>query len=78
MKNGISDIWGIQYHPEITYSKMINLIHFRKDRLIEKKAFSDQSEIDQHVKIIEKENKISDKNSRMQELKNWLDYLNAN
>ena len=75
---GISDIWGIQYHPEITYSKMINLIHFRKDRLIEKKAFSDQSEIDQHVKIIEKENKISDKNSRMQELKNWLDYLNAN
>ena len=57
---------------------MINLIHFRKDRLIEKKAFSDQSEIDQHVKIIEKENKVSDKNSRMQELKNWLDYLNAN
>ena len=77
-KYGISDIWGIQYHPEITYSKMINLIHFRKDRLIEKKAFSDQSEIDQHVKIIEKENKVSDKNSRMQELKNWLDYLNAN
>ena len=38
-KSGVSDIWGIQYHPEITYSKMINLIHFRKDRLIEKKLF---------------------------------------
>ena len=49
-----------------------------KNILSPKKAFSDQSEIDQHVKIIEKENKISDKNSRMQELKNWLDYLNAN
>ena len=32
-KSGVSDIWGIQYHPEITYDKMISLIHFRKDRL---------------------------------------------
>ena len=73
---GISNIWGIQYHPEITYSKMISLIHFRKDRLLEKKAFTNQSEIDTHVKIIEEENKISNKNDRMRELKNWLDMIN--
>ena len=28
-KSGISNVWGIQYHPEITYSKMISLIKFR-------------------------------------------------
>ncbi len=71
-KAGISNVWGIQYHPEITYSKMISLINFRKDRLLEKKAFLDQSEINSHVKIIEEENKITQKDSRMRELKNWL------
>ena len=55
------DIWGIQYHPEISYDKMIRLIHFRTDRLIEKKAFEDQKEIDNHVQMIEQENQISNK-----------------
>ena len=75
-KTGVSDIWGIQYHPEITYNKMINLIHFRKERLLDKKAFKDESEIYSHIKIIEKENKVSDKRSRMKELENWLNYIN--
>jgi len=73
---GSTNIWGIQYHPEITYTKMIDLIHFRKDRLLKKKAFVDQTEIDTHVKIIENENKISNKDARMRELKNWLNLLN--
>ena len=30
------------------------------------------------IKNIEQENKVTDKNSRMQELKNWLEYLNEN
>ena len=51
------DIWGIQYHPEISYDKMIRLIHFRTDRLIDKKAFKDQKEINNHIQMIEKENK---------------------
>ena len=73
---GDCDIWGIQYHPEITYNKMINLIIFRKERLLEKGAFKDQNEIDSHIGHIEKENKKLDKISRMRELENWLDYLN--
>ena len=77
-KAGISDIWGIQYHPEITYNKMISLIHFRKDRLIEKEAFKDENEINEHVKMIEDENKITNKNLRMRELENWLTYINVN
>ncbi len=70
-----SEIWGIQYHPEITYSKMINLINFRKDRLLDKKAFKDMDEINSHIKIIEKEIKVSDKSSRMRELGNWLNFI---
>ena len=70
------DVWGLQYHPEITYNKMINLIIFRKDRLIERGAFKDQNHIDDHIKNIEIENNKLDKLSRMRELENWLDYLN--
>ena len=47
-----SNVWGIQYHPEIPYEKMIRLIHFRKERLLEKKAFKSGDEIVTHVKSI--------------------------
>ena len=75
-KYGKSDIWGLQYHPEITYSKMISLIKFRKDRLInDRKCFKDEEEIKKHINFIEQEIKVSVKESRMLELKNWLNYL---
>ena len=77
-KSGVSNIWGLQYHPEITYHKMISLIKFRKDKLINsRKCFNDEKEIQEHINFIEKEIKISVKESRMLELKNWLDYLKA-
>ena len=57
---------------------MIKLIRFRTDRLIEKKAFEDQEEINSHVKMIEDENQISNKDLRMMELRNWIAYLNEN
>ncbi len=74
-KSGVSDIWGIQDHPEITYDKMISLIHFRKDRLLNNKAFVDEEEINNHVAMIAEENKKSNKDLRMRELENWLNYL---
>jgi len=77
-KYGISDIWGLQYHPEITYHKMITLIKFRKERLINvRKCFKDEQEIQKHIQFIEEEIKKSSKDSRMLELKNWLDHLKA-
>ena len=77
-KSGISDVWGLQYHPEITYNKMITLIKFRKERLInDRKCFKDELEIQNHIKFIEKEIKLSEKDSRMLELKNWLNHLRA-
>ena len=74
-KAGISNIWGIQYHPEISYEKMISLIHFRTERLLNNKAFKDQNEIDNHVKIIEDEIKVSKLDARMRELENWLKFI---
>ena len=74
-KSEASDIWGIQYHPEITYDKMISLIHFRKERLLNNNAFVDEQEINNHVKMIAEENKITNKDLRMRELENWLNYL---
>jgi len=76
---GISKIWGLQYHPEITYDKMIRLIKFRKDRLINvRKAFNNEKEIEEHINLIKEENKISEKSSRLRELQNWLNYISAN
>ena len=76
-KSGVSEIWGLQYHPEITYKKMVDIIKFRKDALIEKrKRFKDEEEINNHISFIEKEIKVSKKNSRMLELRNWLNIIN--
>ena len=71
-------IWGLQYHPEITYEKMISLIEFRKDRLIEnRRVFKDEKEINYHISFIKNEISISDKNKRMVELNNWLNSLSS-
>ena len=70
-----ANIWGIQYHPEITYEKMITLINFRKENLINNKSFNDENDLNAHIKIIEDEIKITNKDSRMKELKNWLNLI---
>ena len=77
-KYNSSDIWGIQYHPEITYEKMVSLIHFRKTRLLDKGALKNEEEINSHVLMIEDEIKNVEKKSRMRELENWLNYLYDN
>jgi GMP synthase (glutamine-hydrolysing) len=74
--SGISEVWGLQYHPEITYEKMISIIKFRKNKLIDdRKRFKDEGEVESHVNFIEKEIEVSNKESRMLELKNWLNNL---
>jgi GMP synthase (glutamine-hydrolysing) len=76
-KTGISEIWGLQYHPEITYQKMVDIIKFRKEALIKnRKRFKNEEEVNNHINFIEEEIKISEKNSRMLELRNWLSLIN--
>ena len=71
-----TNVWGLQYHPEITYEKMISLIEFRKDRLIEnRKVFNNEQDVKNHISFIKNEILITDKEKRMVELKNWLDQL---
>ena len=73
---GDTKIWGLQYHPEITYEKMISLIEFRKDKLIEnRKVFKNEEEIENHISFIKREIAVSNKAQRMVELKNWLDII---
>ena len=70
-------IWGLQYHPEITYEKMISLIQFRKDRLIEnRKVFKNKEDVEKHILFIKKEILVDIKKKRMTELRNWLNQLN--
>jgi GMP synthase (glutamine-hydrolysing) len=74
-----SKVWGLQYHPEITYEKMINLIEFRKDKLIEnRKAFKDENEVHSHISFIKDEISVSNKDLRMLELSNWLNFIKSN
>jgi len=75
-KMGVSEIWGLQYHPEITYRKMVDIIKFRKDALIEKRnIFKNEDEVNTHINFIEEEIKISEKDSRMLEIRNWLNLI---
>jgi len=75
-KMGVSEIWGLQYHPEITYRKMVDIIKFRKDALIKKRnIFKNEDEVNTHINFIEEEIKISKKDSRMLEIRNWLNLI---
>ena len=74
---GISKIYGLQYHPEITYEKMISLINFRRKRLIEdRKVFENENDLEKHISFIENEIQVTVKEKKMLELKNWLKELN--
>ena len=69
-------VWGLQYHPEITYEKMISLINFRRKRLIEdRKVFENENDLEKHISFIEKEIQVTVKEKKMLELKNWLKEL---
>ena len=72
---GSSEIWGLQYHPEIPYDYMIKLIKYRSKKLINNKSFENETEISQHISLIEKAKVQLKDDIRLLELKNWLNYL---
>jgi len=72
---GNSEIWGLQYHPEIPYDYMIKLIKYRSKKLINNKSFKNETEINQHISLIEKAKVQLKDDIRLLELKNWLNYL---
>ena len=72
---GKSEIWGLQYHPEIPYDYMIKLIKHRSQGLIDKNVFKNQNEINTHINSIVKAKTELSYEMRTIELKNWLNYL---
>ena len=72
---GKSEIWGLQYHPEIPYDYMIKLIKHRSKGMLGKNVFKNQDEINAHVDSIEKAKIDLSDDVRTLELKNWLSYL---
>ena len=72
---GKSEIWGLQYHPEIPYEYMNKLIRHRANRLIEKKIFQDMNDINSHIDIINKANNELKDDIRTLELRNWLKHI---
>ena len=72
---GKSEVWGLQYHPEIPYSYMIRLLKHRKKRLIDNKSFKNENELNKHIDLITREDQRTNDNGRTLELKNWLDYI---
>ena len=70
-----SEIWGLQYHPEIPYDYMIKLIKHRSKKLIDNKIFKNETEINQHINLIEKAKVQLKDDIRLLELRNWLNYL---
>ena len=75
---GNSEIWGLQYHPEIPYDYMIKLIKHRSKKLIDNKIFKNENEINQHISLIEKAKVQLKDDIRLLELKNWINYLKEN
>ena len=75
---GKSEIWGLQYHPEIPYDYMIKLIKHRSKKLIDNKSFKNETEINQHINLIEKAKVHLEDDIRLLELKNWINYLKEN
>ncbi len=74
-KVGNCDICGIQYHPEITYKKMINLINYREEHLLSNKhLFKNKEDLDNHINKIKSVDESTDPQIRMKEVENWLSY----
>ena len=72
---GKSEIWGLQYHPEIPYDYMVKLIKHRSKGLIDKNIFRDINDVNTHIEVIEKANTELKDDIRTLELKNWLNHI---
>jgi GMP synthase (glutamine-hydrolysing) len=72
---GKSEIWGLQYHPEIPYDYMIKLIKHRAKGLIDKNLFKDINEVNSHLEAIEEAKTALKDDVRTIELKNWINHI---
>jgi len=76
-KSRNSEIWGLQYHPDYEYWQMINLANARKEIMISNNYFKDEKDFQNHMNLINSEDKKLDFENRTCEIKNWLDVISS-
>ena len=76
-KSSNSQVWGLQYHPDYEYWQMINLANARKDRMITNNYFKDEKDFQNHMNLINLEDKKLNFENRTCEVKNWLDVVSS-
>ena len=54
---------------------MITLINFRKERLLLNQSFKNEEDMNQYIQTIKDEIKVTNKDLRMRELRNWLNFI---
>ena len=72
---GLSEIWGVQYHPDYFYSQTIALTKIRKDKLIDNNYFRSVEDYEKNISFIKSEEKKLKFDDRCCEVKNWLYYI---
>ena len=72
---GLSEIWGVQYHPDYFYSQTIALTKIRKDKLIDNNYFRSVEDYEKNISFIKSEEKKLKFDDRCCEVKNWLNYI---
>ena len=71
----LSEIWGVQYHPDYFYSQTIALTKIRKDKLIDNNYFASIEDFEKNISYIKSEEKKLKFDDRCCEVKNWLNYI---
>ena len=72
-----AEVWGLQYHPDYEYHKMVNLSAERKEQMLEKKRFEDEDAFNKHMDYIKEEEKKLEFKDRTCEVRNWLDFIKS-
>jgi GMP synthase (glutamine-hydrolysing) len=71
----LSEIWGVQYHPDYFFNQTIALTKIRKDKLINSNYFTSNEDFERNISYIENEEKKLKFDDRCCEIKNWINYI---
>ena len=71
----LSEIWGVQYHPDYFFKQTIALTKIRKEKLINNNYFTSNEDFEKNITYIKNEEKKLKLDDRCCEVKNWLNYI---
>ena len=71
----LSEIWGVQYHPDYFFDQTIALTKIRKEKLINNNYFASNKDFERNISYIKNEEKKLKFDDRCCEIRNWLNYI---